>query len=89
MECLKKNNIKKSAKNKKLHFLGFGKRPKNTILNEVKSNLKKKKNYRWDVCNQSCIIFFSHLKHKKIVKICFTIIFGFKKNSLGFGFDQN
>ena len=49
---------KMSIKNghlKKMHFLGLEKRPKKTVQSEVKPNLKKKKNDRWDVCNQSCI----------------------------------
>ena len=47
---------KMSIKNghlKKMHFLGLEKRPKKTVQSEVKPNLKKKKNDRWDVCNQS------------------------------------
>ena len=50
------------------------------ILSEVNPNLKKKKNDRWDVCNQSCFCFC--LK-TLILMIYFGIFF------FGGRFDQN
>ena len=78
MECFKKiATFEKSAKNpllgQKMHFLGLRKWPKTTVYSEVLSNLKK--NYPWDVCNQSCINFFSRLNTCIIIIICQSLVY--------------
>ena len=59
IECFYKISFFKNGQKIQIwHFLGLGERPKAIVESEGKTNLKKKINYHWDVCNQYCINFF-------------------------------
>ena len=52
-----------SENGQKWHFLCLEKWLKTMVYSVFIPNLKKRKNHRWNVCNQSCLNFVFNLRH--------------------------